>query len=254
MLDNGEQIMPGAEPFSAEGDRRGALVIHGFTGCPQSMRPLGEAFARADFTVESPRLQGHGTTVEDMAHYRWSDWTKAVDAAYCDLASRTDGMVVAGLSMGGSLAIWLAQQHPEIRGIVLVNPAADADDFGAFVDGANAVLAAGGTYLPAVAGDIADPNSKELGYDRAPAAGIISLIDGLREMRPGLSEMRMPALLLHSAQDHIIPPGSARLLREKLAGPVEYVVLERSFHVATIDYDGPQINSRAVAFAEKHLR
>src|SRR6202034_3012129 len=62
-------IMPGAEPYSSRGDRRGALVVHGLTGCPQSMRPLAPAFAAAGFTVELPRLPGHGTTPEDMAKY-----------------------------------------------------------------------------------------------------------------------------------------------------------------------------------------
>jgi carboxylesterase len=247
-------IMAGAEPFSAKGDRRGILVIHGFTGCPQSMRPLGEAFAAAGFTVDVPRLPGHGTTVEDMANYRWNDWTVTVEAAYRDLAARTDGVVVAGLSMGGSLALWLAGQHPEIKGLVLVNPAIEADDFAPFADRANAVLAAGQTFLPGVAGDIADPNIKELGYDRAPAASLISLIEGLRETKPKLAQMTMPALLLHSPQDHVVPPGSTALLRQKLGGPVTYVALEKSFHVATLDYDGPEINRRSVAFAEQQFR
>src|SRR6202041_97733 len=117
-MSNEATIMPGAEAYSAQGDRRGALIIHGFTGCPQSMRPLAEAFAAAGFTVELPRLPGHGTTPEDMAKYRWADWTAAVEAAYQDLAKRTGKMVVAGLSMGGSLTLWVAEQHPEVAGIV----------------------------------------------------------------------------------------------------------------------------------------
>ena len=80
-MSNETTIMPGAEAYSAQGDRRGALIIHGFTGCPQSMRPLAEAFAAAGFSVELPRLPGHGTTPEDMAKYQWRDWTAAVDAA-----------------------------------------------------------------------------------------------------------------------------------------------------------------------------
>lgn len=245
------QIMPGAEPLSVNGDHRGALVLHGFTGSPQSMRPLAKAFVEAGFTVALPRLPGHGTTVEDMVGYRWSDWTEAADTAYRTLAAQTSSIVVAGLSMGGSLSLWLARRHPEIRGIVLVNPAAEADDFAPFVEGAKAVLATGEHYLPAVAGDIADPNSKELGYDRSPAAGLISLIEGVRELKAGLPEIKVPTLLLHSIQDHVIPPGSSNLLRLKLAGPVEYVPLEKSFHVATIDFDGDEINRQAVAFAQK---
>lgn len=247
------KVMQGAEPFSAAGDRRGVLVVHGFTGCPQSMRPLGKAFAEAGFTVELPRLPGHGTTVEDMASYRWKDWNEAAENAYRDLAARSDGVVVAGLSMGGSISIWLAQKHPEIRGVVLVNPAVEPDDFAPFAEGAKATLAAGETFLPGVAGDIADPSAKELGYDRAPAAGLLSLIEGLQEMKSGLAQMKMPVLLLHSPQDHVIPPGSAALLKREAAGPVEYVELARSYHVATLDYDCDEINRRAVAFAEKQF-
>ncbi|TWT15551.1 carboxylesterase [Reyranella sp. CPCC 100927] len=247
-------IMPGAEPFSAAGDRRGALVIHGFTGCPQSMRPLGQAFAASGFTVEVPRLPGHGTTVEDMAHYTWRDWTAAADDAYRALAEKTDGVIVAGLSMGGTLTLWLAQRYPQIRGIVLINPAAEVDDFSALGDGVKAMIAGGQQFMPGVAGDIADPDSKELGYDRVPLAGMASLIDGLRTLKPALPQIKMPALLLHSVQDHVVPAGSPKLLRETLGGPVDYVALQKSYHVATIDYEGAEINQRAVAFAERVLR
>ena len=68
-------ILPGAEPWSAAGGSHGVLVLHGFTGNPQSMRPLAEACAAAGFTVELPLLPGHGTAVEDMVPTRWEDWS-----------------------------------------------------------------------------------------------------------------------------------------------------------------------------------
>src|SRR3978361_677452 len=114
-------ILAGAEPFSAAGSSRaGALVLHGFTGNTQSMQPLAHPFAGAGYTVELPLLPGHGTTVEDMARTGWADWFAAADAAYRELAGRVDKVVVAGLSMGGSLTLALALAHPEIAGIVLV--------------------------------------------------------------------------------------------------------------------------------------
>jgi carboxylesterase len=167
------------------------------------------------------------------------------------LKTRTDSVVVGGLSMGGSLTLWLAERHPDIAGIILVNPAAEPDDFTEFAAGAKSAMDAGETFLPGVAGDIADPGSSELGYDKSPARSLLSLIEGLQELKPKLPGIKMPALLLHSPQDHVVPPGSAKLLREKLGGPVEYVELERSYHVATIDYDGDEINRRSVAFGEK---
>ena len=101
----------------------GLLALHGFTGNPSSMRGLAETVAAAGFHVELPRLPGHGTTVEDMMTTTWSDWTAAVAQAYADLAERADQIVVAGLSMGGALALWTGLQHPEVRGLVCVNPA-----------------------------------------------------------------------------------------------------------------------------------
>src|SRR3954449_6631554 len=120
--------MPGAEPFSAAGGPDAVLVVHGFTGNPQSMRPLAEAFAAAGFTVELPLLPGHGTAIEDMIPTGWADYSAAAEAAYQDLAGRCQKVVVAGLSMGGTLTVWLAAQHPEIAGIVLVNALVDPPD------------------------------------------------------------------------------------------------------------------------------
>src|SRR3954462_7743212 len=117
--------LPGAEPWSAQGGPHGVLVVHGFTGNPQSMRPLAEAFAAAGYTVSLPLLPGHGTKVEDMIPTRWRDWSVAAEDAYRELAGRSRSVVVAGLSMGGTLAVWLATRHPEITGLVLVNPLID---------------------------------------------------------------------------------------------------------------------------------
>src|SRR5580704_6208840 len=103
-------IIPGAEPYSTSGDTRGALVLHGFTGNPQSMRGLALALADAGFTVEMPLLPGHGTRIEDMLETRWEDWSAAAEVAYTELAARSDGVVVVGLSMGGTLSVWLTEQ------------------------------------------------------------------------------------------------------------------------------------------------
>ena len=104
-------ILPGAEAWSTDGagpGSPGALCIHGFTGNPSSMRPVAEAFAAAGFAVELPRLPGHGTTVEDMLTTSWEDWSAEAEAAYQRLAARASKVVVAGLSMGGTLTVWLA--------------------------------------------------------------------------------------------------------------------------------------------------
>jgi carboxylesterase len=240
-------ILSGAEPYSTTGDARGALVLHGFTGNPQSMRGLALAFADAGYTVEMPLLPGHGTDVADMVPTRWEDWSGAAEAAYVELAARCDSVVVVGLSMGGSLTVWLAQHHPEIAAIVLVNPLVSApDDMGAAID---EMINGGMEMMPGVGSDIALEGSVELAYAEVPLRAAQSLFAAAKEIEGGLESVLCPVLLFTSAQDHVVDPVNSELLAAKVKGPVERIVLDRSFHVATLDYDKDEIEARAVEFA-----
>lgn len=242
---------PSAAPLSEPGGPHGALVLHGFTGTPQSMRPLAGAFAAAGFAVELPLLPGHGTSVDDMLETDWSDWSGAADAAYTELAARCARVVVAGLSMGGTLALWLATRQPEIAGLVLVNPAVGAPDDDAMRAPMVALLDAGERLVPGVANDVADPDVTEVAYDRVPVAGLVSLLDAIVDLYPRLGEIACPVLLMTAPQDHVVPPGAREALAATVSGPIEHVSLDRSYHVATIDYDRELIEQRAVEFAER---
>jgi carboxylesterase len=246
---DGKEIIPGLEPWAADGDDIGVLVVHGFTGAPQSMRPLAEAFAAAGFTVDLPLLPGHGTSVDDMITTGWDDWSGAAEAAYTALAARTRRVVVAGLSMGGSLTAWLAARHPEVAGIVCINPLVVRDQN--VVDFASAALADGTDRIPAIGNDVADPAGKEKAYDGTPLGPLVSLQEGVGELEPLLKDITCPLLLLTSPQDHVVPPTNSDVLAAAVSGPVERVTLERSYHVATLDYDQGLIAERAVAFARK---
>ena len=55
-------------------------------------------------------------------------------------------------------------------------------------------------------------------------------------------------LVFTSLQDHVVDPVSSEVLVARAKGPVEQVELERSFHVATLDFDQDEIESRTVEF------
>jgi carboxylesterase len=101
------------EPAELEGSHVvGLLCIHGFTGSPYEVRPLADyARERLGWTVHVPLLPGHGEMPERLAGMRWEQWADAARAAYDALAKRCDNVVVAGLSMGGLLALHLAAQE-----------------------------------------------------------------------------------------------------------------------------------------------
>jgi carboxylesterase len=245
-------LIPGAEPWSHAGDGPyGALVLHGFTGNPGSMRGLAEAFAAAGFHVEMPLLPGHGTTVADMIPTRWGDWYGAAEIALITLQARTEKVVVAGLSMGGALTLALGADHPEIDGLVCINPATQPQPT-EIMDMLRGMIAGGMETMDAIGSDIADPESKESAYEATPLAPALSLMeDGLAPLGASFPSMTTPLLLLNSPQDHVVPPADGDFLASTYGGPVERVLLERSFHVATQDYDKGLIFERSVEFARK---
>lgn len=244
--------MPGCEPFAHLGDRSvGVLVIHGFTGNPSSMTPQAQAFAAAGYHVEQPRLPGHGTSVEDMMTTDWSDWSGEAAAAYDRLADRAERIVVIGLSMGGTLTLWTGlerQNDPKLVGLICVNAATapQPDDVMAMVQ---EMIDEGNEVMPGIGSDIADPDVAEIAYDGTPLKALMSLSnDGLAPIAGRYGELSVPILIFSSVDDHVVPQESSFHLRDTAGGEVEFVTLERSYHVATQDFDKDLIIERSLDF------
>lgn len=242
--------LEGTEPFSASNGPGGVLVLHGFTGSPASVRSLAEAFADAALSVELPLLPGHATSPADLATTCFDDWADAAERSYLSLQARTDRLAVAGLSMGGTLALWLAERHPELAGLVLVNPFVEPLD-----PESEQVLrgevAAGRSTFASPGSDIAKPGVDGGSYDETPLLPLLSLLQASAAVARDLGGISCPVLLLSSRTDHVVPCSSSDLVERTVSGPLERVVLEGSFHVATLDHDGPEIEERAVAFVQK---
>jgi carboxylesterase len=245
-------IMPGAEALSHHGATDvGVLVIHGFTGNPISMRGIADTMVDLGHHVEMPLLPGHGTVIEDMLDTTWADWSAEVVTAHARLAERTNHIVVIGLSMGGALALWSGFDRAAVRGLACINPVTMPlpSEMLEMIAG---LVDDGIEVAPAISGDIADPAASENGYDGTPLRAVLSLQrDGLVPMVGRYDELEMPLLLLTSRQDHTVEPANSEHLAEAYGGDVEHVWLERSYHVATIDFDADEINRRTGEFVAR---
>jgi carboxylesterase len=249
------ELQPLAEPFTAEGRpddagrRIGVLLSHGFTGSPASMKPWGEHLAEQGYAVSVPRLPGHGTRWQDMNNTTWADWSNEVARAYADLRARVDVVVVGGLSMGGALALRTAADHPDVAGLMLVNPAVNSvrKDVKLLP-----VLKHVVPSMPGIANDIKKPGVEEHGYTRTPLKAADSMFSGYKTLRGDLGRITCPVLLFHSTEDHVVDPSSARII---LAGVSSTDTQERmltdSYHVATLDNDAPAIFEESVKFVRR---
>jgi carboxylesterase len=244
------QLASNAEPFAADGGRVGVVLSHGFTGTPASMRPWAQYLADAGFSVRLPLLPGHGSTWREANRTRWTDWYAAVERAYDELAARCDTVFAGGLSMGATLVTRLAEVKGEgVAGLVLVNPSYGTER-------ADAKLAPYISWLvksrPAIGGDIKKPGVAEPAYDRTPVVAFASLQRLWKVTVADLGRVRAPILLLRSRVDHVVEPLSARLLTAGASNTsVREVILEDSYHVATLDNDAPTIFESSVEFVRQ---
>ncbi len=246
-------VLAGAEPFRHSGGPVGVLLCHGFTGSPQSLRPWADHLAAAGHSVELPLLPGHGTTWQEMNRSRWSQWYACVDAAFTDLAARTSTVVVAGLSMGAALALRLAElRGAEVAGLVLVNPSVRIDDPRLK---ALPVLRWLLPSLPGIGSDIKKPGTTELAYSRTPLQALHSMVGLYADVVADLSRVTQPLLLLRSTEDHVVPASNSALVLSRVGSQdVTEVLLEDSYHVATLDNDADKIFSTSAAFIARVCR
>lgn len=245
-------VVPETEPFSADGGPVGVLLSHGFTGSPASMTPWGRHLAERGHTVRVPRLPGHGTTWKDMNTTRWQDWYGEVDAALTELRASCERVVVGGLSMGGCLALRLAEQRPaDVDALVLVNPAVNLTRFDVKLVPALQWIV---PSMPGIGNDIKKPGQDEVGYDRTPLRALASQLAMWKDVRGGLGKVTQPLLLFRSTDDHLVDPSSQRIILDGVSSTVtQLVTLEDSFHVATLDHDAPLIESTTDEFIAQHV-
>ena len=217
------------------------LLIHGFTGCVAHMRPLGDALADRGYTVMGINLPGHATTEADMAASNWQLWIDAALAAALTLRKRCKTLTVAGLSMGGLLALILAEDGVADRCVTLSTPMATQKKAIRF-----ARLIA--VVMPRVSWAPTEERHKMLderfdfGYSGFPTRKAQDLNRLIAMARKHLRQVRCPLLAVQSTGDRVVWQGSADYILTGISSAVKQkLVLDNVPHVCTISAELPTI-------------
>jgi len=229
----------------------GVLVIHGITSTTSSMQFLADKFAAAGFNVELPGLTGHGTRWQDMTKIKYQDWIYDLENALERLQQRCSIIFLCGLSLGGGLALYIAGNHPELKGLILINHAAKftGPKFW-FVP----ILKLLVKSVPAIASDIKDPNSKEMAYERTPTNGVNEMLKMLKSTRRMLPNIKLPTIIFKSKEDHVVPKISVTYTLKNLgSAKKELIWLNNSYHVAPLDNDKEFLAEKSIEFINDHV-
>lgn len=244
------QVSDYARPFHADGGPVGVLFCHGFTGSPWSLLEWAQVTAKAGYRVSLPRLPGHGTNWQELNLTDWHDWYGEVEHAFLELRASCDTVFIAGLSMGSALALRLAEKYPgEVAGLALVNPAV----LGFPKMRALPVLHRLRASARSIGSDIAEPGIQELAYERTPLKAANSMMRMWVDVRACLDLVHCPLLVFRSATDHVVPAASTAFVISHVSSDViTERILERSYHVATMDRDKEQIFTESLQFFAEH--
>jgi carboxylesterase len=247
------KVLEGCEAFAFGDGATGVLLLHGYTSSPQNMKDLGLYLAEGGLAVAAPLLPGHGTTWQDLNTKTLDDWVGVVEASFEDLSSRTEEVFVVGLSFGASLALDLAARLPErVAGVVTLAGFVMTKDPKRHLAPLIARLTAS---LPGVGNDIADPEGREIVYDRLPTRSTRHMLRMIDRARAALPDVRCPVLVMHSRNDHTVLPYNAKYIYNHVGTEDKEIVwYDRSYHVITLDHDKADVYERTLGFIKERSK
>ncbi|MDA3898741.1 MAG: alpha/beta fold hydrolase [Desulfobacteraceae bacterium] len=247
--------------FFLNGGSTGIMLIHGFTGAPPEMRLIGDYLHQRGITVSAPLLPGHGTYVEDMNQYKWTDWVAHTKQALAELKSGCDTVFVAGLSLGALITLNLAAEDEDLSGSI------SGSISGAILFAPSIKLTSKLIHLTPIlkyfiqkvkkpldqyANQAAD--RQEWTYNERPMAGAHELLKIINHTRTLLPKIDCPLLIVDGAKDEIIDPACSRFIYDRVASAEkEILTLPDSGHCLTIDGEWEIAAEKTRQFIDKHL-
>ena len=217
------------EPFEHAGGDTGILLLHGVSGSPFEVRDLGARLHRRGYSVYAPELPGHSGDARALARIQRDDYLEAAEALYDVVQQRNKRVYVVGFSMGGTLGLHIAQKREPAALITINTPvfmprhvhqsaslSRVSKDFPLLVN-LNALLFG------------------HAGYATVPAWALETFLSVLERVRKGLSKVRSPLLVLHSARDITVPVANASAISESVSSEDQRVIiLSQGDHLITV--------------------
>jgi len=257
--------------YRIAGGKVGVLLIHGLCGTPAEMRFVAAGLARAGYTVHCPTLAGHGGSRQDIVKTTWQDWYRSAEVALDEISKECDTVIVGGLCLGSIIGLHLAANNPaKVQGVALFSPTLwingwampwytklfslvrsrwvaslmefpDAESLGIKCPRVREFVRAA----------LAASDGSDLGTVGTPGAMVLEHRRLVAAAKKILGQIRQPTLIIHSRQDDYANLNNATYVQGKIAGAVDLVVLEDSYHMVTLDKERHVVVEKICSFVER---
>ena len=244
-------MSPLCGPFEFPEGRHGVLLIHGFTGCPGHMRKIGDALREDGFAVRGILLPGHGTSPEDMKRYCWQDWLLAVREAAKEMREKYPYFSVVGHSMGGVLALILAEEMDLTACVSIAAPMKTTNKL--------RHLALPVSFIHPMMNKKIDPVKRgvldgdyDFTYSGFPTKSTHDLSVLMSRAKRSLELIRCPLLAVQSRSDRTVTADSPDMILQGVHSKKKAMLwLDNAPHVCTITAETPKITKGVIVFLKE---
>lgn len=258
------------QPFTLNGGTGAALLVHGFPGTPNEMRPFAQILHAEGWTTRAVLLPGFGPQINALTQYTYDDWLEHVLINVADLRQKHHPLILVGHSMGGAL-VTAAAAKLKPDAVVLFAPFRTLDHFLWKAMPALKVIMPRFKPFKLMKPDFSDPNFR---------AGIERFMPGLDlddpEVRDGIKNFEIPmgllahihksgqmahrrapdvtcpTLIIQGSKDALVTPENTRVLLERISGKTKYVEVQADHELfSTVSPAWQDIRTALVGFAQQ---
>ena len=209
------------------------VLTHGLGASPYEIAGLSKYLSARNITVYGVRLAGHGTSYQDLNERTWQEWYKSYSEAYLSVKPLKQKVFVGGMSLGGVIALKLAEDQ-KVDGVIALAPALILDD-------TRSNYAWLFKYFSPYSLRNISIEKRPYYYDRFPIASVAESVALSSVVQKDLSKINAPTLIMEYTKDTRVNPVSSQIVYDNIASQNKQIRwINGTGHVMILDDDNKE--------------
>jgi carboxylesterase len=244
------------KPFEFEGiNKKGVLLIHGWTSTPYEVRRLGKYLNENGYTTLGIQLKGHGTVPKDLEGVKWSEWVEEIEKAYENLKKRCDKVFIIGTSIGSNLGIIFSANHLEVSGLVLM-----ATPYTIKLEGMVFIFAKISSFFKKYNKKFYPPTfgvsttiTRLIAYKSYPIKSALETFNLIKNSRDKIKNITQPCFILQSSSDHVVSQNSLEKIYSLIQSKIKKKkYIQRAYHTFISDIKNEKVFEDILSFLNEN--